>query len=232
MPKNIEQIQLVLFSPGIVITNKPKLVSDINDALQGLFDGDPAILPIPEDAPAEIPRIILKSRDERYIFQIATKRVNFFYNYRPEDSLIEFPINGLYDKFIYICKSLIEEVHCQFPRAAQVTRWAIELPGSGAEYILSTYLREDALFKDPYDLELHCLTKENVAGCKTNKWVRIKSARKASDPSENNLLTVLIDINTIAEEEYEFGDVLLTQFLNRSSNITKETISAHFIKKE
>jgi len=232
MPKQIEQIQLVLFSPGIVITNKPKLVSNINDALQGLFDGDLAILPIPEDAPAEIPRIFLKSNDERCILQIATKRVNFFYNYRPEDSPIEFPINGLYDKFIDICKGLIEEVHCQFPRAAQVTRWVIELPGSGAEYVLSTYLREDVLFKDPYDLELHCLTKENVSGCKTNKWVRIKSARKASDPDENNLLTVLIDINTIAEEEYEFGDVLLTKFLNDSSNITKETIGAHFIKKE
>jgi len=86
MSEQIEQIQLVLFSPGIVITNKPKLVSNINDALQGLFDGDLAILPIPDDAPAEIPRIILKSNDEKYTLQITTKRVNFFYNYRPEDS--------------------------------------------------------------------------------------------------------------------------------------------------
>ncbi len=230
MSEQIEQIQLVLFSPGIVITNKPKLVSNINDALQGLFDGDLAILPIPDDAPAEIPRIILKSNDEKYTLQITTKRVNFFYNYRPEDSPIEFPTNGLYDKFIKICKGFIEEVHCQFSRAAIITRWIIELTGSGAEYVFSTYLQEDVPFKDPYDLELHCLTKENVSGCKTNKWVRIKSARKASDPSQNNLLTVLIDINTIAEEQYEFGDVLLTQFLNESSDITKETIGAHFMK--
>ncbi len=39
----IKQIQLVLFSPGIIISDKAKLVVKINEELQTLFNGDQVV---------------------------------------------------------------------------------------------------------------------------------------------------------------------------------------------
>jgi len=224
----IKQVQLVLFSPGIIISDKAKLVVKINKQLQTLFNGDTVIPPMPEDAPLEIPRIVLKSKDERYILQISGKRVALFYNSSPENSAVEFPVDGLYEKFITISKCFSEETHCQFSRSAMVTQWIVELGKSGVEYIAYNYLRKDVPFKNPYKLELHYLTKDNIAGCKVNKWVRIKSARRVFDLTKNNFLTVLIDINTVSDEKYKIDTKLLMQFLNESSKLIEETINRHF----
>ncbi|MEA1965506.1 MAG: hypothetical protein U9O41_10365 [Candidatus Aerophobetes bacterium] len=227
----IKQVQLVLFSPGIVISDKAKLAVKINKELQTLFNGDPVMPPIPGDAPLEIPRIVLKSKNERYILQISVKRVNFFYNSPPENSAVKFPVNGLYEKFIAISKCLGGETYCQFLRSAIVTQWIVELGKSGTQYIASNYLRKDVPFKNPYNLELHYLTKENIAGCRVNKWVRIKTTRRISDPTQNNFLTVLIDINTVADEKYKVDTKLLMQFLNESSKFIEETMDRHFRNK-
>ncbi len=224
----IKQIRLVLFSPGIIISDKAKLMVKINKELRTLFNGDQVILPMPEEEPLEIPRIILKSKDEQYVLQISGKRVDFFCNFLPKDSAVEFPIDGLYERFITISKCFTEETHCQFSRTAMITQWIVELGKSGSEYITSNYLRKDTPFENPYKLELHYLIKENIIGCKVNKWVRIKSARRISDPTPNNFLTVLIDINTVADEKYKVDTKLLTQFLNESSKSIKETMNRHF----
>jgi len=195
----IKQIQLVLFSPGIIILDKAKLVVKINKELRTLFNGDQVIPPVPEGAPLEILKIILKSKDEQYVLQISGKRIDFFYNSLPKNSVVKFPIDGLYEKFVTISKCFTEETHCQFLRSAMVTRWVVELEKSGTEYIASNYLSRDVPFENPHKLELHYLIKENIVGCKVNKWVRIKSARRISDPIQNNFLTILIDINTVSD---------------------------------
>jgi hypothetical protein len=59
----INQIQLVLFNPGMAISDKIRLANNINNTLGGLFDGDPVVLPLPPDAPPELPRILLSSKD-------------------------------------------------------------------------------------------------------------------------------------------------------------------------
>lgn len=152
----------------------------INEELPALFNGDPVIPPMPEDAPLEIPRIILKSKDERYVLQISLKRVDFFYNSPPKNSAVKFPVNGLYEKFITISKCFSGETYCQFLRSAIVTQWIVELRKSGVEYIASNYLRKDVPFENPYNLELRYLTKENIADCRVNKWVRVKTIRRVS----------------------------------------------------
>src|SRR5438093_4571213 len=50
----------------------PLVLSELNNKL----DGDPVSLPLPADAPAEIPRIILSSKDKTLRMQISPLRVD------------------------------------------------------------------------------------------------------------------------------------------------------------
>jgi len=224
--------QLVIYSPGIVIVNKLKVANAINDNLLGLFDSDPVIIPLPEDAPPELPRIQMFSKDKRYSLLIASNRIDFIFQYKEEDEK-SFPIPDFFEKFLTIFKYFSENLHTQFTRSAIVTNWIIELEKiSAAEFLLDKYIQDKTPIVKPYELELHYLTKGTAAEFEINRWVRIKSARKMGEPEKNNLIFLLIDINTIAEKNYEFDRYSLQRFLEQSSKIAKETIEEHLKKME
>lgn len=227
MSAKINQVQLALFSPGIVISNKLRLANMINEAMDDLFDGDPIILPMPEDLPPEVPRIILKSKDEKYLLQIAINCVNFFYRSQEDTVEEEFLIDELYDKWIKLQNQLFTYSKTQFHRAALVTQWIVDLSTSAAPFLSAKYLREGLPFESPYEMEIHCLTKEKVAECEVNMWVRIKSIRKLSKPEQDQFLLITIDINSLAEKTYEFDEPLLKRFLDKCTLFNNATIKAH-----
>lgn len=229
----LDQVQLVLFSPVIAIADKLKTANALNGVLSGILDGDPGVLPLPDDAPSEIPRILLKSKDEQYKLQIANKRIDFIFCYKKDEEETLFLAPGLFEKFAGVFQYFKENIHTQFTRSAIVTNWIIELEKfPGAEYLLTKYIHEEAPLRDPYELELHYLTKESVAGFNVNKWTRIKSARKISEPEQNKLIVFHIDINTLAEETYEFDEELLQKFLNEGSKVVNDTIEIHLKRME
>ena len=225
----VEQEQLVLFSPGVTLVDKLKMANAINDSLSGLFDGDPVILPLPEDAPSEFPRIQLRSKDERYSLSIAKGRLDFIFRYLKDEEKTLFPVPDLFEKFLVIFRYFKENIHTQFTRCAIVTNWLIELRESpGAEYLLLKYIRSEVPISKPYELELHYLIKDLIAGFEVNRWTRIKSARKISEPKLNKFVVFHIDINTLAEKMYEFDKDSLQRFLKASSKAINETIQLHF----
>lgn len=222
-----DNTQLVLFSPGIIIIDKLKTASAINDNLSGLFDGDQVILPLHEDVPSDIPRIQMRSKDERYALSIARSRLDFVFKYR-EDVENLFPIPGLFEKFLDIFQYFRDNIHTQTTRCAIVNNWIIELENPAADFLLSKYIRDETPINRPYELELHYLTKESIAGFESNMWTKIKSVRKIKEPQQNRFITFLIDINTLAEIPYEFNKESLRLFLDQSSKIMNETIEKHF----
>lgn len=224
----LDHTQLVLFSPGIIIVDKLKVANAINDNLSSLFDGDPVILPLPENAPPEIPRIQMSSKDGRYNLSIASSRLDFIFKYKEDEKENLFPIPGLFEKFLAIFHYFKENVHTHITRCAIATNWIIELEKSpAAEFLLSKYIRNEAPITNPYELELHYLTKESIAGFEVNRSTRLKSARKISEPQQNRFVVFYIDINTLAEKTYDFGKESLQSFLDQSSKVMNETISKH-----
>jgi len=224
----IDHTQLVLFSPGIIIIDKLKAANAINDSLSGLFDGDPVILPLPEDAPPQIPRIQMSSKDGRYNLSIARNKLDFIFRYDKDDEKNLFPVPDLLEKFLVIFQYFRENIHTQITRCAIVTNWIIELEKtSAAEFLLLKYIRSDAPIIKSHELELHYLTKESIGRFEVNKWTRIKSARKTSAPEQNRFIVFHIDINTLEEVAYEFDKGSLQRFLDQSSNVMNQTIKKH-----
>jgi len=67
-----------------------------------------------------------------------------------------------------------------------------------------------------------------VAGLESNKWVRIKSARKATDPDDRRIITVQMDINSLSEKEYNFSVDSLKTFIAQSANLMNVELHQHF----
>lgn len=70
------QLQLALFFRDIE-TRPDKFISEISD---DIFNQMPIILPLPQDAPIEIPVVMLNSSDGRYNCNIAKSRIDFILN--------------------------------------------------------------------------------------------------------------------------------------------------------
>lgn len=227
MRKKLDSLQLVLFSPGIMIVNKLKTATALNESLSNIFDGDPLIVPLPSDAPGEIPRIQLKSKGETRILSIARNRLDLLFRYKDTDET-PFPIPDVFTHFLKIFEFFKKDTHTDFIRAAMVTKWVAELEKSTAlECLLSKYIRSGAVKGRPYKLQLHYLTKESIAGLKTNRWTRIKTANKIPELEQNKFIAIEIDINTLAEEIYKFDGELLKNFLDEASMVTKDIMDTH-----
>ena len=82
-------IQASLFVSNLVFSTS-KFLRTILDLCSDKFDGDPVVLPLPENAPREIPRIILERRDKSLKLEISPVRFNLFgYKTKDEHTVIK-----------------------------------------------------------------------------------------------------------------------------------------------
>lgn len=77
--EQIIQLQFALFFDSID-TRPDKISAKIEDALDGIFDQMPTILPIPGDVPPEVPRVTMHSSNGLYVCNVANNRVDFIMN--------------------------------------------------------------------------------------------------------------------------------------------------------
>ena len=225
MEAKLDSLKLVLFSPGIVLVDKAKAASEINSVVSGIFDADPVIIPLPEDVPPTFPSIQLKSKDERHKLSIARSRLDFSFEYKESDESIAFPVPNFSERSLSLFRYLVQNLHAKVTRVGFVSNWMIDLERDGAaEFLKSKYKVGEAFSESASAMEFHILTRSKIEAFDTNKWLRIKSARKKSAPEEDRYVTLLVDINTSQEQSYDFVADTLPRFLEESANITNQTV--------
>lgn len=105
-----------------------KLLSEVND----IIDKPPLINNMPEEAPAEIPRIIAASKDDKYRINISKNRIDFFMNINNDEGSSE-PSYSLF-------KSLTNSLCSQISFAHGISRIGI----------VSTSIGNDSKLKDVF----------------------------------------------------------------------------------
>lgn len=79
MKTRIIHLQFAFFLKDIV--GRPDLeFGDLNTSLMNIFDGMPQILPIPQELPADVPVMVLRSNDNQYTCNISRSRIDFIVN--------------------------------------------------------------------------------------------------------------------------------------------------------
>jgi len=165
------------------------------------FNGTPVSLPIPTDAPAEIPRIILQSSDGIYKGEFSPARTNIFM-YRKTDNVEELDIENFFNFSTELFLQFLSIVKGKTGRLAAVLIRYVQKENPGI--FLSRYFLKEKWIKAPFNrpqsFEIHSHKRYIYKGkYNINSWVRCKTGYVEKIPKEPIIL-IEQDINTFPEE--------------------------------
>ena len=195
---NLRTIQVSLFVVESLF-NSNKVFGHFMSHFGEVFNGDPVSLPLPPDAPGEIPRITLTSKDAKYKLEIASTRINIYRNLVNSEDQI-----NISDFFELAYEIVSEYMSCTCPvigRIALVTS-RVTQKDNAAFMIAKQFCKEKYMtepFNRPATFELHSHKDYSCEGFNINSWVRCKSG-KIINPENAEIVLVEQDINTLAEE--------------------------------
>lgn len=198
--------QGIIFTPATQISTS-KILSRILEKFADRFDGPPTVLPIPPEAPAEIPRVVLQSADPQWFLEVALTRVNFrWVQMKDEHQLQPIEFNR---QFIEFVDSFLQVQSLQIGRLAlAVNRYVLN--ENPAALIAESFCKDSLIQKAPGGLEaveLHLHQKKKLAGdFDVNEWIRFKSGLLTiPDTPVRKIALVEQDINTPGENTAEIA---------------------------
>ncbi len=192
----VKSIQAALFIASIDLTNKITVANELKSSLIKIFNGEPLILPIPDDAPPEIPIIILKSKDESFALNIARSRIDlFFKNIRNADISVDSVSSDLLALINDISRILFKKFSCTINRMGTIATLSLDKEDSVTDLVShldGKYFNASG----KCEAQVHLLSKEDLGEYQVNNWVRVVA--QDHEPRNDKLL-VVTDINTQRE---------------------------------
>jgi len=205
-PFSIESLRFnafqgILFTPGTQIPTS-RILGRLLEKFGTKFDGAPTVLPIPLEAHAEIPRIVLQSADNQWALDVALARINFRWVQMKDDQQIQ--PTDFREQFLRFVEGLLQiEPPMQIGRLAYVlTRYVLnDMPAS----LIAERLCKDRILQKASgnleNVEVHVHKRKRLVNTfEVNEWNRFKSGllNLPGTPSKKIVL-VEQDINTLAE---------------------------------
>jgi hypothetical protein len=193
----ILKIQTALFTKNLNISDdyaKSEILIEIKKDIAAIFDGNPNIIPIPNDAPAEIPRIILNSKNSSYSCNISLNRTDVFLNKQEE------PNGDILDKQKENVSKIFNFIK---NRGAIINRIGFvvfyeEENEDNINFIKSNYLK-DGILDDLKELVIRYNKEETSLAEISN----LNNIIEISALKNKKIINFFTDINTLAENMAE-----------------------------
>ncbi|MCK4781491.1 hypothetical protein KAS79_01005 [Candidatus Parcubacteria bacterium] len=203
----VQKIQFALFPKNFNPIDKVKIANDLKVKTGVLFDGEPTILPLPIDAPLEIPRIMLQSKDGIFRCDVAIPRIDFFQQVSEKQKFEE--VKNIYlSKVKQIYSYFIEDQALFIGRIGFIVDFITDLDESSNTILQNQLLKKDCYFAESRkikNISLVFTEKDNIDTWEINRFIKIDSLRKISDPVDDKRLVLRYDINTISEKINEYN---------------------------
>ncbi len=195
-----------VFTPELNISSSLKIANLVSDLLGNYVGQSPSILPIPQDAPPGIPRILFSSSDKKWKLNISLERTNLFYEVPPNstDEVISI------DDFSSIASDFFghyqKELGLRVQRIAIVTERSL-IQDDALDYILRSFCNEKQIiegrpFFNTKRFEIHSLKKYPWENFNINSWVRMKFLPiMIGDGETAPAILVVNDLNTFSSDE-------------------------------
>ena len=220
-------LQFSIFTPGLHFSTN-KVLGSLVSKFADTFNGNTTALPLPQDAPIEIPRIILPSADGRLKLDIAISRANFFRYLGQEEAVIDD------SSFFKICLEVFKEyITCTNAKVGRLAIVAVKfIKEENPGLALAKHFCKDEWIEQPFNhpegFEIHSHKKYVLNDFKINSWVRCKSGFLKKD----NVKIILVeqDINTLSEEieQNDFNIVQIKKFSNIVVKEQKSILNRYF----
>lgn len=203
----VYKLQATLFTPELSILNTLKVANRVSELMGDYVGVEPSILPIPKDAPLEIPRIMFSSDDKKWSLNISPERINLFYNITPAGKeKCDIEIN----EFINISKRFFVEYPKMINSVVQRIAFVTERSAFSEDvfnFVLKRFANKDQIekgrpFNNTKRFEIHSLKNYLWNTFNINSWVRIKCLPvKFEDGEVIPGIIVANDLNTLAFSE-------------------------------
>ncbi len=100
---------------------------------------------------------------------------------------------------------------------------------SSNKYVSKRYLKDRSLLSDTHELQLHALNKLSLPDeIQVNCWLRIMTLRDREHPEDDKHLKVMVDINSLPENRYDFDKEKIERMLNSASEHMNNLVKDHF----
>ena len=193
----ILEIQGALFLSDFSLADKLSFSQELLDKTNGTFDADPLILPSLKNAPHNLPKIILKNKENSYFANISLEKLDFFFK-TPEGEektdIVETTEDFL-KKFNKIYTFLLTYKHTRISRVGFIMKFFIELATDTSTFLKKKFIKAD-VFPKAHSLDIVELEKISLDEFNLNKIIKIQSFIKKSEKNPTGLL-LHVDINTI-----------------------------------
>lgn len=187
--------QFSLFFRDVIL--RPDIeFKDLNETMQNLFNGIPATMDIPPEAPSEIPIIILKSENGAYVCQIARSRIDITLNRVSGSSSNQELLNDFNIK----AKSFVEYVLARrkIARFGMVTRYFYKTPDS-VEVIKKKYFKNG--LGDVSELSIRFNQQDTIEGVLVNDVVDVGAKIALIGDKQVKGIVVSRDINNVPTDK-------------------------------
>ncbi len=225
--------KIILFTSDVAF-NQGRALTALLAGLQETFDGQVVTLPLPADAPGEIPRITLNSSDGAISLEAGPQRISILFRAKNDvientDGQIELALRSLeaYDKGLH----------------HRISRLAINLShflaiDDPAMVIARHFCKDELLerrenFRGPLSrtetMELHAHKRfELLEDLSVNSWVRVKTVRQQQEQPRGVLVEQ--DINTLAERENtaDFSKQNITEIIRKALSESTDILELYF----
>jgi hypothetical protein len=193
-------VQAVIFTPDHGSFSQSSVLASILGRFSQRFNGPVQALPLPEDVPVEVPRVLLRSSDRAWTLQAGPARIDSLWHQRDLSSAVP-------DDVVAHCSEVLAHYvassHTKVARLALVITRASQVPEPAPE-LVSHFCNEAAQqgpFRHSVNFEIHNHKRYTLAGGpEVNSWVRCKTGQLTV--SEASVVLVEQDINTVEEIAY------------------------------
>jgi hypothetical protein len=230
----LNSVVVSIFTPDVESFSAPSILANVLGRYQARYNGGVQALPLPEDAPPEIPHVVLASKDEEWQFQASPARVNSVWNRRnnrPE------ALGNMVASCVEVSTHYVESANVRVGRLALVLTRVFDTDNPPQELIdrfCNPDLRE-APFNRSQTFEIHNHKRYTLieeSDLTINSWVRCKTA--FNKLTNRRCILVEQDINTLSEElgGRRFNAVEIQGFFQRDVVEVNNILSLYFPNKD
>jgi len=192
--------QATVFTPdgGLSVS---KIMTKFYSQHAGVFDGSPIVLPVPQEAPLEIPRIILESTSHEWRCELSPASASITWR-RTKATQTPVELVVFFQKAADILLQYSDVLSARVGRVAGLaTRFCEhETPALFLARHFCKNRWDEAPLNRPENFELHAHKKFLLAGeFQVNSWARNKTGLLAGETAQKPIVLFEQDINTLAE---------------------------------
>jgi hypothetical protein len=219
--------QAVIFTPEEKSFSQPTILGTILAKYSDRYDGVVQAIPLPEDMPPELPRVVLQSKDEIWQLRGAPARVDSVWIYRGGAA---YESGEIISKCAAVLEHYVRAANTRVGRLALVLTRVAEA-SDPARQLIDHFCNDKTrttVFRRSENFEIHNHKRYRLGdGPEINSWVRCKTATLTDD---ERAVVVEQDLNTLTTALHQdlYGPDDIASYLRRAAAEAESICDSYF----